>query len=286
MRHIQSVLRCLMGEKLAPTANWIDYVRTVEKLLNERPDKARGGFSHKELFLGIKPRRSIKSALRGDNLGYWRDLSPAMESPEFEHYMKALEDELAETRAICRDVWLKRRSARQDARASDYNIRPTLFSVGDFVLTAHVIPRTDKLHKLQANWKGPFRVTRVVNDWVYEVEDIRSFPTPGKITLQHSIRLRFYADGSLPITNELRAQAEYSISLFSAAKILGHRSTTSGDTEVHVKWLGLSAAETSRSSLPLVYAHNPLVTQEYLATLPPLEQQSLHHVLLQAFRRD
>jgi hypothetical protein len=62
--HFLTVLRCLMGERMTPFEEWSDYIKLMEKILNERPDKDRGGYSHKQIFLGITAKSSVKLVLQ------------------------------------------------------------------------------------------------------------------------------------------------------------------------------------------------------------------------------
>jgi hypothetical protein len=110
------------------------------------------------------------------------------------------------------------------------------------------------------------------------VEDKRSWPAPGKISSHHAIRLKRYASASQIKMNEyLRAQAEYSISLFQVAKVLAHRLRLNSTSEydVNVKWLGLSKHENSWNPLKLIYSRAPHETEAYLTTLPLAIQQAL-----------
>lgn len=65
------------------------------------------------------------------------------------------------------------------------------FTEGDYVLVA----RNDftAKEKLSLRWRGPRRIIKAINDYVYQVEDLRS----GELQDVHATRLKFYHDRSL-----------------------------------------------------------------------------------------
>ena len=70
-------------------------------------------------------------------------------------------------------------------------VRAANFERGDYVLLS--CQSDVGRPKLQVIWKGPCRVSSVVSDWVFEVEDL----TSGRLSLAHASRLKFYADSAL-----------------------------------------------------------------------------------------
>ena len=59
---------------------------------------------------------------------------------------------------------------------------------GDYVLMSSQLDAGRP--KLQVVWKGPCRVVRVVNDWLFEVENL----VTNQVSAAHASRLKFYAD--------------------------------------------------------------------------------------------
>ncbi|CAK4554659.1 unnamed protein product, partial [Aphanomyces euteiches] len=68
------------------------------------------------------------------------------------------------------------------------------FSLGDFVLVAPHPP------KLTSIWRGPKRITKVLSDWLFEVTDLVE---PYSTSLHHASRLKFYADESRGVTDDM-----------------------------------------------------------------------------------
>jgi len=92
------------------------------------------------------------------------------------------------------------RRNRQNARRKA--VLPN-FSVGDFVLLANTSKIQD--HKLRVRWTGPCRITAVLSDYIFTVEDLITKKTCDF----HASRLRFYSDSSLNITEDILAQVAH-----------------------------------------------------------------------------
>jgi hypothetical protein len=278
--HMLVVLRCLMSEDLTQLVHWVDFLPMVKKLLNERPDASRGGYTHKQLFLGMDTDEPIDIVLNSSlSVPFARDVSKRMESDLFKTHMEKLANQLNSHHAICDEVWRRHQNDRIRRRSRKYGVQPANFKLGDYVMIAHVNYKLDRLHKLQAKWMGPFEVIEIVNDFVYRVKDLRSYPSMGKITTHHCIRMKRYASKSeVPMSEYLRQQAEYSISLFQVAAIKQHRlNETTKQYEVLVKWFGLNNTENSWNPLRTIYAHAPHETEHYLKKLSVDEQKTLRN---------
>ena len=74
------------------------------------------------------------------------------------------------------------------------NIQQVNFEVGEFVLVGNVLSESGS--KLNVKWKGPYRVVRIMNEFVSVVEDLVN----GKEMEVHNSRLKFYSDSKLNIT--------------------------------------------------------------------------------------
>ncbi|KAH9184921.1 hypothetical protein AeNC1_013104 [Aphanomyces euteiches] len=114
------------------------------------------------------------------------------------------------------------------------------FDVGDFILMATVeeVSRS----KLQAILKGPGRVTRVINEWLYEVENL----VTKVIKDIHASRLKFNHDGDLDVTDDLLKQVTYSQEGFEVEAFGNVRYNLEAKRyEMEIKWRGLEAKENS-----------------------------------------
>jgi hypothetical protein len=77
------------------------------------------------------------------------------------------------------------------------------FAVGDFVLVA--APAQFKIPKLMPRWTGPYRMTRTITDWVYEVQHL----VTAKKSEVHTSRLQFYSDNKLNVHIQLTQQIQH-----------------------------------------------------------------------------
>lgn len=73
------------------------------------------------------------------------------------------------------------------------------YSKGDFVLWAAVAER-GRRPKLYGNWLGPYNVTKVQGNMLFEIQLFFS----GKTHNVHVVRLRYYCDSTQYLTCELR----------------------------------------------------------------------------------
>ena len=140
------------------------------------------------------------------------------------------------------------------------SVRAANFERGDYVLLScqSDVGRS----KLQVIWKGPCRVSSVVSDWVFEVEDL----TNGKVTLAHASRLKFYADAALGNLAEVRRQAEHS-ALQHEVQALGaiRFNETLLRWEVQVVWLGLEPNEATWEPAANVWEDVPAIFKSFVA---------------------
>ncbi len=84
--------------------------------------------------------------------------------------------------------------ARQN---EETHVRSPNLGVGDYVLVAHRIRGYSP--NLRVKWKGPRRSSRVISEFIYEVEDLIS----QSCHLVHANRLKLYAYSSLNVREEL-----------------------------------------------------------------------------------
>jgi hypothetical protein len=191
--------------------------------------------------------------------------------------MEDLEKELATDRAFSQSVYQHRLQSRIQRSRGLHGANVPDYTVGDLVFVAH-IDKLHTLHKLQARWKGPFKVHRVINNYVYEIQDLRNFPDiSDHLTMHHAIRLRLFspATANMKITESLRRHIEYSISLFQVAEIIQHRFSANNTPEVFIKWLGLAHYENTWHSFKFIYSKAPSECEEYLKKLPDFVRSQL-----------
>ena len=131
------------------------------------------------------------------------------------------------------------------------------FHVGDFVMYATRYKGAQK--RSRPKWTGPYRVTRVVSEWDYEIEHLVN----GQKSNAHSTRLDFYADASMDVDAELRSQISHDESQmkYKVERIMNHRKK--GDIwELQVHWRGFDPDEATWEPLQTIAEDLPVMTQE------------------------
>nr|CCA27770.1 AlNc14C671G12385 [Albugo laibachii Nc14] len=96
-----------------------------------------------------------------------------------------------------KDAAHRNKSKREQSNRSFTEARMAQFELGDFVLYANVI--APSRGKLKVTWCGPAEVSGTTSKWIFTIRNLAT----GDEREAHSSRLRFYADQSLQVTEEL-----------------------------------------------------------------------------------
>ncbi len=132
------------------------------------------------------------------------------------------------------------------------------FHVGDFVLRS----RVDSKHKdkLLVMWVGPYQVV-AADEYTFRVKHL----VTGVESDVHSSRLKFYYDGSLNVTEEIREHVASQGIILAVEELLAHRwSANKKDYEILVRWKGLEPIEDSWESLTSLYKDIRILVDKYV----------------------
>jgi hypothetical protein len=140
------------------------------------------------------------------------------------------------------------------------------FNVGDFVLIA--IPKAKRKGKLEAIWKGPYKITAVVDARVYEVEHILSKERRNV----HAIRMRFFAENGMDITEEIidavKSDGNYD-GMFEVEKLVDVRFNHElVQWEILVKWKGFDDVENTWEALHELRSTISATVDKFIEDLP------------------
>ncbi|OWZ14903.1 hypothetical protein PHMEG_00011537 [Phytophthora megakarya] len=131
------------------------------------------------------------------------------------------------------------------------------FDVGDYVLRS----RVDQKHndKLLVTWIGPYQVVQA---------DEHSFRVKHLVTGTehdvHSSRLKFYADDSFEVTEEIREHVAAQGIMLTVAELIEHRwNNAKSAYEILVSWKGLEPIEDSWETLPGLCKDIPVMVKSY-----------------------
>ncbi|ETV92806.1 hypothetical protein H310_13019 [Aphanomyces invadans] len=96
-------------------------------------------------------------------------------------------------------------------------------------------------------WRGPAQVVRVISDWIYEIQNLIT----GVAREAHSSRLKFYADDSLDVSEDLLRHVAYNADGHVVDDFLGCR------------WRGLQIIENSWEPATNLLEDLPLAFKKY-----------------------
>ncbi|OWY93301.1 hypothetical protein PHMEG_00037356 [Phytophthora megakarya] len=114
------------------------------------------------------------------------------------------------------------------------------FDIGDYVLYAGVWQHTRS--KLRVKWCGPAQVTATVSNWIFDVKNM----VAGQRREAHASRLKFYADESLHVSEDLLLHVAHNSEGHVVDHLVKARYNPSAKRhEIQVHWRGLNSIEDS-----------------------------------------
>lgn len=234
-RDIQALLLLCLNEVKLSNEYWPELIPAVMSVINSTPTERLGGLCARKVFLGFEGTNPL-NILYTVELGL-RDLP--MSGEEIKQLAQTLVDSFVDTRDSLAEAHKKAQDRRnrlhlkhyltgkrksryvEDPRKREEWIQAEMaklpvemaledkfsiveerllagnYDVGDFVLAAK--PISKRQGKLEAIWKGPYRVTEVVDPRVYVIQHLVN----GELKLAHAIRLRFFANSAYEVTEEI-----------------------------------------------------------------------------------
>ncbi|GMG14688.1 unnamed protein product [Phytophthora fragariaefolia] len=232
-RLLLKCIRAVLSEQRLSPSKWEAVLGMVQAALNQQPSDKLGGRAPVTAFMGLPATTPLSAIFASDGIVDMDE--ETLHAKVQEHLVetaKALEMMHRDVSTISDRRRLQAR-ARRAAKA-----KPPNFSVGDFVLTASVLSMPNKL---AIKWQGPKRVVQSLTEWVFEVEDLNP---PHNRTKHHVSRLRFYAESSRDVTEDLLQHALHSQGGHCVEAFCGIRcNAVTKQWELEVKWLGLDALE-------------------------------------------
>jgi hypothetical protein len=254
--HVLSLLRALMSELRWHRSDWPYLISSVEHTLNHRRQASRGNKSPVELMGGRRddPFRNI---VRRPNDDTWKE-PPSGE--EVQRFCKYLAGSL---RRLHKDVANSLEHTREMARlretsGSAVTIQMPRFEVGEYVLVSMTDEQYRSAPKPLRRWQGPFRVTKLVSEWVLEVEDL----IHRKTSEVHISRVRFYCDRYLDVTADMVEQYANDCQRYEVEKLLDLR-RHQGRLELLVSWKGFEDEDNSWEPVSRLVQDVPHLCEQY-----------------------
>ena len=255
MSQVIKTFRALLSEFRMKPEQWPELVNMVQAALNAAPSDKLGGISPLEAFTGLKPQRPFDTFLHPSATEV-TSMAPVKASlkKELELLVQRRDDLHKATGPIA-----ARKRDRERARTNDKTgVKFANIMEGDFVMVARDANVSGQ--KLSVRWRGPRRVTKVLSDWVYEVEDL----VKGTKSFAHATRIRLYADKDLEVTEDLRTQLAHNECSFTVEKFTGLRyNDETSQWELLTQWLGFEEADASWEPLLVLAADTQVAVRKY-----------------------
>eukprot|EP00173_Palmaria_palmata_P000654 Plantae.Rhodophyta-Palmaria_palmata.ctg13165.p1 GENE.Plantae.Rhodophyta-Palmaria_palmata.ctg13165~~Plantae.Rhodophyta-Palmaria_palmata.ctg13165.p1 ORF type:complete len:337 (-),score=45.86 Plantae.Rhodophyta-Palmaria_palmata.ctg13165:285-1295(-) len=259
-RVCREVLRCcraLLSEFRLKEQEWPQVLPIIQSVLNNSVVASLGNKAPLTAFTDLPADNPIRLILPSSTA-----TPKALDEIKVLQLMQVemLHDSLAQ---VHRDI-VQRQTDRRDSAVREHNAKTHVpaanFSVGDFVLVAKRIAKDG--HKLRLQWQGPHRVVRTESDWVYEVEDLINESR----ALVHANCLKFYADSSLEVTEELLDTIDHKQPRYNTVtKFLDLAyERTDRVWKVQTKWRGFDHEEPTWEPLDVMNDDVPEMLTEFL----------------------
>ncbi|POM64854.1 LOW QUALITY PROTEIN: Hypothetical protein PHPALM_19574 [Phytophthora palmivora] len=230
-RLLLKCLRDILSELKLHISDWSTVLPLVQSVLNRTPSDRLGGVAAVTAFTALPASLPIHSILHPQTTEVF-DVQ-VVYTKQHEH-IAAVQASLEDMRKTLSHQEEQRRAQARDRRAAKRGVDMANYEIGDFVLVAQVIGRANKL---VVHWRGPRRVVRTLNDYVFEVQDLSA---PFKVSTHHASRFRFYAEAGRDVTEDLVAQAMHGDGGHLVSKLLQRRLEQGSHIwEILVEWVGL-----------------------------------------------
>jgi len=257
MRSVLKTLKTILTELHLNVNQWRALVPLVQHALNHTPSAKLGN--------GRAPITVMTMLPPGHALSAYRVAEVVHEVPE--DVLDRLREDAFEKLAAARDQLhraagdvgnTRRKNERGRVNAKNKN-HQCFFTLGDYVLVGKVSMAF--ANKLQVQWLGPRRITEVVSDWVFIVEDLRD----GALSTHHASRLKFFAAKDLLVTQDLKDHIAYVEGGHLLEEMLGCRyDRATKQWLIQIKWLGLDMVEASWEPAVDIATDAPKVMAAYL----------------------
>jgi Chromo (CHRromatin Organisation MOdifier) domain len=247
---------------------WPDVLAQTEFVLNHTHRKGLAGHTPVEVHGGTKPSKAMDAIFSAAQ-------QHVIKAPQTEEIQQNFERLIYSLQKIHKEVDSEKEKTRRTKhrRPTQPNVSLPNFHLGDYVLWSQADQKYKD--KLQVRWKGPFRITKILSDYVYIIQHLITNETREV----HCTRLRFYHDASLEITEEIQSHINTQGMIYHVNSIVGVRYNPSNKKwEVLVKWQGFQNIEDTWEPFVPILEDVPEKVIEYLQKYS--EEDKQHYALL------
>lgn len=251
-RDILQVIRTMILEYKIAHRDWVYLIPMVRSSLNHTAVPSLGNRAPVELFTGLP----CPTPLREFYLPSTGEFKEVPTSDKINGFLDDLRNSIQAMHKVVEDQRMKQRMLNKKRERGENIVN---FTEGDYVLRSRVDEK--RSNKLLVTWVGPYRAERA---------DAHSFSIKhlitGAVLDVHASRLKFYADSSLDVTEELLEHISSQGIVLAIEKFKSHRwNTAISDFEILVQWKGLEAIEDSYEPLASLARDVPILVNQYVA---------------------
>jgi hypothetical protein len=259
------MMKKLMSEQLMKDEAWPDTLPAINKALNDTPCRSLHNYTPRQVMTGMKAPNPVAVLFQEVHATTVKLHVVDFTAEAWKTYIDSALDALTKMHEVVAQTQTHITKLQNERRSKEYRIHLTHYLPGDFVMRAAVT--SNFLHKLRANWVGPYRIISAQNDWIYEIQDLLT----NVITTCHAARLQFYHDASLNVTVELKDHVTHSRGNVTYDKFLKSR-LHELEWQLLVKWLGYDEGDNTWESLASCYEHNPTMVKAFIKKLSPSDR--------------
>lgn len=242
-KELLRVFRAVCSELQLRPEEWPDLLPLVQSAINNAPSPQRADIPPVTAMTGMDATTPISTFYRSS-----KTLPVTVSDVARERVLNVdmLCKRVTELHPVIQDVLQDNRRRMRDRTSKG---KLPNFSNGDFVLVA----REDFTagEKLSLRWRGPRRIVTALNNYVYQVEDLRN----GRVQDVHASRLKFYHDESLNV-EAIMPHVLASETGMDVQRLMWLMETEDG-IMVQVRWRGLSESDDTVEPLAKIYQDVP-----------------------------
>ena len=298
---IKRVLRTIILENGLATDDWPFLLPTLQGYINGTPSERLAKHAPREVFMGLKANDPFhvlyhphSDTISKVSLTSSSDIKEIMVL--FRKDLEALHKKVSlarKARRIAADKAFRKKHDLPEEDDTGILIPDCDYRIGDYVLVA--VANTKPLSKLDAIWRGPYRVAELVHtelnargDYNNRTFIVEHLVSKERITT-HAMRMKFYSDKHLDEVTDMELLEQHILAqekqMFEIVRVVQHKfDNFTMQWIVRVVWKDSNTAdpetddEDSMSWEPLanILTDQPALIRAYWETLPSGSQRSIH----------